>query len=110
MIDDRTKFTDDGLTIEVLDGSLDLTGTTDEVVKMLQEKTTYHEGKGFRNIKLDSVPRQWEEGYEIVMTGERDSTDEEKAAHAKKVADDKAQQEKWARQQYENLKARFDPR
>ena len=110
MDDERTKISKDGIATEFLNSSPNLTGTIEEVVAWLNEQKEYHSAKGYTNIRLSLESRQWEEGYEPQLLGDRPATDQEKARRAKKDAEEKAQREEWDRKKLAELKAKYEPK
>lgn len=76
--------------------------TLAKAIENLQNLRDKYEGL-FSNLRIDSEPNKYEEGYHLVLVGERPKTDDEKRREKER----EAQNKEWRKEQYEKLKKEF---
>lgn len=83
----------------------DLEGSIDNAIAVLQKLKNDNTDKVLR---LEVVPNHYEEGNHIELQYEAIETDEEFKERMEKEANQKMLEEKWEREEYEKLKAKYE--
>jgi len=94
-----------GKVTEIVNSSPDLVGLLEKVISKLQKEFTHY--PKYTNLKLESVPQDYEDGYHTVLMGTREATDEEKKAWEDHQAGEDKQRKEWDLQQLEYLKKKY---
>ena len=97
-----------GLVTEEVSGwsGCNLEGMLGEVVERLKTEQQRY-AVDYANLRLESVPKDYDDGYHIVLVGDRPATPTEIAAQLKRDNVQAAQRGEYRRQQYEQLKKEF---
>lgn len=98
-----------GLVTEILNTSVDysLVGSIQKALDTLRlQEQTY--SVDYSNIRLDMVPQDYEDGYTLVLVGDRPATNKEVQAWNEEQDRRNGQKEQRERQQFEILKAKYE--
>lgn len=81
-------------------------GNVEEVIARLQTHIKDCSSK-YTNLRFVMEPKEWDDGYELCLTGEHLETDKECKIREKKEQEMIDRHEKLQREQYEALKKKF---
>lgn len=98
----------DGKITEVLDSYLDgsLTSSLDRAIRSLTDLRVRHAAK-YTNLRINDSPNEYDEGSHLELHGDRPATIKEQQLWDQELAQRKKRQDKWDREQFEVLKAKF---
>lgn len=81
--------------------------TLDEAIQSLTDyKETY--GTAYTNLRVEDTRRDYEDGYELSLMGDRPETERERELREKWEQQRAFDQAQWRRKQYEALKKEFE--
>lgn len=93
---------------DILDRSLYLDGPVDKAIEVLREKIKVL-GKGkYLRYELDHLPREYEEGDDLVLVGVRLETAAEMTTRVQAEKEAQKLRDKWDREQFERLREKFE--
>lgn len=90
--------------------TLHFAGTIDEVIEQLKGEVEYY-SEEYTNLRIDYDYSYADIGdgyYKHILIGDRLETDEEEALRIKENEETRIRQEEYQREQYEQLKAKFE--
>ena len=96
------------MTKEIINEFIDLEGSINDVIKRLKEEEEYYIQKGYEDIQLEKEYLAYEDGSQLVLTGEREETDieYERRLQAEKIKKERI--EKREKEEFERLKKKFE--